>query len=467
MCYARRSIVPSSSVGDAGGVGDIGNGGGGSGGGSGGGGGGVSPTTPAKKRFSFPMSRASPAAKRRWSFVGRSSTPRQTLGTSRSSNISESKSKTILPPPPTLSLALTSMPTTDEDEDGCPRPHPDGTSLPCRRYHQEATSQRVIIADALAQEAEGARLEAAARQEAAARSAKHPGQTAGEGRFAVRDRLYAEREAHTVREKEFRAYLGEGEGEGNSAGPRSAGVDGIADVALDVSQKTTEEMPDRARCQRSSQDVMEETPARARHCSSQETAEEVSGRACRDSSLETTTEDAPARGRRHSSSQETEDGVPAHARRNSGCQQTAEGDGVGMSRGSSLSKLWPSKSNRSIETEESSKSWSFRVGLTRSAGEPYAASTLVLSGENRVSRTKSAGEPYAASTLVLGSENEGDGDRPAANSMDSSADRPTAPIAATVGWVCTCVLCVFVCVFVADGPTLDRLLTPNRACSCC
>ena len=52
--------------------------------GGGGGGSDVPPAaSPARKRFSFPLTRASPAVKRSWSFVTKASIPRRASGTSR------------------------------------------------------------------------------------------------------------------------------------------------------------------------------------------------------------------------------------------------------------------------------------------------------------------------------------------------------------------------------------------------
>ena len=418
--------------------------------GDGGGGGNVPPgASPVRKRISLPLMPPPAAEKRSWSFVGKKPTARRTSSTSRAGK-EGSNAKATLPPPPTRSLlSMATVPITAEDDEGtgeaadsCSRPHPDLTNLPCRRHHDEGTSQREIIAEALAREAKVAQQEASAKHELTMRAMRHLGRTVGEpGRFADRERRSAERPERSVDPTGLRVAAGGEGGKGEEearlggAGPRSAGKDDTVDVASDLPQAATEKVPARLRRDSSVEPAAEELPASSfSHSVSQETAEhvpasarghhsnskeggETPARARRHSSLQETAGEAVPRVSRHTSLEATAGEVASRVSRHTDGKSTAAGAASRLSRGSSLSKLWPSKSHWSNNPEDSSSSsWAWRTSRNGGAGL------------------------FAAMTILPGDENLGDdtgpNDRPAAMSAGEPAGRPFAPLAPTVRYAC-------------------------------
>lgn len=435
--------------------------------GGGGGGGGNAPpgASPVRKRISLPLIPPPAAEKRSWYFAAKKTTARRTSGNSRASK-EESKAKETLPLPPTRSFpSTTAIANTAEDDEGtgvaadsCPRPHSDLTNLPRhRRHHEEGTSQREIIAEALAREAEVAQQEASAKHELTMRAVRHLGRTAGEpGRFTDRERRSAERQEHGVDLARLRVAAGGegGKGEekarGGGAGSRSAGQDDTVDVTADLSQAATEEVPARLHRDSSVETAAEELPASLfSHSISQETAENVPASARRhhsnsqrgeeitahvrgyNSLQETAGEEAP-RVNRHNSLEATAGEVSARVSHHTDVESTAAGVAGRLSRGSSLSKLWPSKSHWSNNPEDSSSShWAWRTSRNGSAG--LFSATKILPRDEHVR------------------DDTGPDERPAAMSAGAPAGRPFTPFAPTVRHVCICVrACVCVLCGAAD-----------------
>lgn len=175
-------------------------------------------------------------------------------------------------------------------------------------------------------------------------------------------------------------------------------------MSRDISVETVaEELPANLLHHDVSQETVEDVPISIcrRHSNSQEKGD-ISSRIRRHSSIQETGEESGARADRHTSLEATAGEVVARVNRHTDLEASEGGAADRLNRGSSLSKLWPSKSNWSNNPEDASaEPWAWRTSRNGSVG--LHAATTTLPGDEQVDNDGSShGRPAAMSGATAG-----------------------------------------------------------------